>query len=61
VPQKHPGVTAFDAGDELRGAFGDNKATAGATLWTHVDDPVSGLDHVEVVLDHDDRVALVDQ
>ena len=27
----------------------------------HVDQPVGGLDHVEVVLDHHDRVALVDQ
>ena len=27
----------------------------------HVDDPVSRLDHVEIVLDHDDRVPLLDE
>ena len=30
-------------------------------LRTHVDEPVGGLDDVEVVLDHDDAVALVDE
>ena len=48
-------------GDLLRGALGDHPAAAGAALGTHVDDPVRGLDDVEVVLDDDDRVALVDQ
>ena len=28
---------------------------------TEIDDPVSGLDHVEVVLDHDDRISRFDQ
>jgi diacylglycerol O-acyltransferase / wax synthase len=36
-------------------------AAAVAALGAEVDDPVGGLDDVEVVLDHDDRVALVDQ
>ena len=36
-------------------------AAAGAALGAHVDDPVGGLDDVEVVLDDDDGVALVDQ
>ena len=35
--------------------------TAGAALGAEVDHPVGALDHVEVVLDDDDRVALVDQ
>ena len=37
------------------------RAAARAALRTEVDDPVGGLDHVEVVLDHDDRVAVVAQ
>ena len=49
------------AGDLLRGALGDDQAAAGAALRAHVDDPVGGLDDVEVVLDDDHRVALVDQ
>ena len=32
-----------------------------AALGPQVDDPVGGLDHVEVVLDDDDRVPLLDQ
>ena len=42
-------------------ALGDDETAAGAALGAHVDDPVGGLDHVEVVLDDDDRVAHVDQ
>ena len=34
---------------------------ARAALGPEVDDPVRGLDHVEVVLDHEHRVAVVDQ
>ncbi len=48
-------------GDLLGRALGDDQATAGAALGAHVHEPVGGLDHVEVVLDDDDRVALVDQ
>ena len=40
---------------------GDDRAARLAALGPHVDQPVGGLDHVEVVLDHDDRVALVDE
>ena len=36
-------------------------AAAGAALGAQVDDPVGRLDDVEVVLDDDDRVALVDE
>ena len=34
-------------------------AAARAAFRTEIDHPVGGLDHVEIVLDHDDRVALV--
>ena len=42
-------------------ALGDDQTAAVAALGAHVDDPVGGLDDIEVVLDDDDRVALVDQ
>ena len=44
----------------FRRAGRDDAAAAIAAFGTEVDDPVGGLDHVEVVLDHDDRVAVVD-
>ena len=43
------------------GALGDDSAAAVAALRSQVDDPVRGLDHIEVVLDDDDRIALVAQ
>ena len=36
-------------------------SAARPAFGTHVDDPVGGLDHVQVVLDDQDRVALVDE
>ena len=48
-------------GDVLRRAGRDHAAAAGAAFGAHVDDPVGGLDDVEVVLDHDQRVAGVAQ
>ena len=47
--------------DVLGRALGDDPAAAAAALGAEVDDPVGALDDVEVVLDDDDRVALVDQ
>jgi hypothetical protein len=44
-------------GKSLRGSV----AAAVAAFGAEVDDPVGGLDDVEIVLDHHDRVALVDQ
>ena len=47
--------------DLLGRARGDQVAALLAALRAHVEQPVGGLDHVEVVLDHDDGVALVDE
>ena len=54
-----PRVGSGVAGDLLRRAFGDDAAAAVAAFGAEVDDPVGGFDHVEVVLDDDDRVAAV--
>jgi recombinational DNA repair ATPase RecF len=40
---------------------GDDLAAAIAAFGADIDDPVGGLDDVEIVLDHHHRVALVDQ
>ena len=52
---------AGSSADLLGRALRDDQAAAGAALGAHVDDPVGRLDDVEVVLDDDDRVALVDE
>src|SRR3954453_5138177 len=56
-----PGVALRHRRDQLRRALGDDRATPEPALRPHVDQPVGALDHVEVVLDDDDRVALVHQ
>ena len=48
-------------GHLLRRAGGDDLATAMAAFGAEVDHPVRGLDHVQVVLDHDHGVAVVAQ
>ena len=47
--------------DVLRRARDDDLAAARAALRAEIDDPVGRLDHVEVVLDHDHRVAVIDE
>ena len=61
VPQENPGVAVFATGEVFRGAFGDHESAAGPTFGAHVDHPVGSLHDVEVVLDDDDRIALVDK
>src|SRR5262249_51555327 len=51
--QKLAGVGCLARGDLLWSATGDQLAAVVAALRTQVDDVVGGLDHVEVVLDHD--------
>src|SRR6202161_435040 len=50
------GVTRLDLSDLLGRTGGEYRATARAAFGAEVDDPVGGLDHVQVVLDQDDRV-----
>jgi hypothetical protein len=50
-----------DLGHLFGRALGNKMAAAGTAFGAEVDDVVRGLDHVEVVLDHDDGVACVDQ
>ena len=54
-------VRRVDLRDFLRSADGHHMPAAIAPLGTEVDDMVRRLDHVEVVLDHKQRVARLDQ
>ena len=46
-------------GDAFGGSFGDDVTAVVPALGPEVDNPVGGLDHVEIVLDADDGVAQV--
>ena len=48
-------------GDFFRRADGDDLATFGATFGAEIDQPVGGLDHVQVVFDHHHGVAVIAQ
>ena len=48
-------------GDLLGGSGGDDLAAGVAAFGAEVDDPVGGLDDVEIVLDDEQRAAAVDE
>ena len=54
-------MRALDVYDLLRRSACDDQTAAGAAFGTHIDHPVGRFDDVEVMLDHDHRVAGVDQ
>ena len=56
-----PGMTFRVRRNVFRRAHAHHHAAARAALGTHVDQPVGGFDDVEVVLDHDNRIAGVAQ
>jgi len=45
----------------LRPTFGHDSATHVAAIRPHVDDPIRTLDHIQIVLDHQDRIPHVRQ
>ena len=45
----------------LRGAHHHDLTALIAAFWSQVNHPVAATDHIEVVLDHQDRVALIDK
>ena len=47
--------------DLFRGALGDQFSARGAPFGSQVDNPIGGLDQLQVVLDEDDAVAGVHQ
>ncbi len=55
------GVGRLDLSDLLGRSGGHNRATVLAAFRTEIDDVVGGLDHVEIVLDDQQRVAGLEQ
>src|SRR6202034_89210 len=55
--QSLAGVGLFCAGDQFRRALRDDAAAAFSAFGAEVDDPIRLLDHVEVVLDDEHRIA----
>src|SRR5258708_29217262 len=54
------GVARLGLGDLLRRAARDDLAAAVAAFGAEIDDPVGGLDDLEIVLDHHHGVAALD-
>ena len=54
-------MTCRHLGNVLGGSRGNDLATAGATFWAQVEDPVGGFDDIQVVFDRNDGVAFFDQ
>ena len=48
--QKTSGLAGFGGGDDFGGAFGDDLAAAIAAFGAEVDDPIRGLDDIQIVL-----------
>src|ERR1700687_1746168 len=59
LAQELPGMRCGGSGDFLGRTLGHDLAAAIAPLGSEIDYIVGGLDDVEVVLDHDNRVAAV--
>src|SRR5262249_18844949 len=55
------GVTLGAVGDVLGRTLGHNGSAFITGIWTQIDDPIRGFDHVQVMLDHYQRVAIVDE
>ena len=56
--QEAAGMGPFDAGHHFRRAGGDDRPAARPALRAQVDHVVGGFDHVQVMLDDDDRTDL---
>ena len=41
--------------------MGDELTAVGSAAWAEVDDPIGAFDHIEIVLDHQQRVAGIDE
>src|SRR5437764_1840637 len=61
VSQIPPSVRRVDPRDGFRSSRSDECSTFVARVWAKIDHPIGALDHLEIVLDHDDGVASLDQ
>src|SRR6201984_2723641 len=58
-PQIPPRVAGFDFGNVLRRTLGNARPAINTALWPQVDDPIRGLNHLEVMLNDDQSISLV--
>ncbi len=56
-----PRIAGRHFDDVFGPAFGNDLAAAIAALGAEIDDPIRRLDHFEIMLDHDDRIAVFDK
>ena len=54
-------VGSPDARELFRGPLPHELAPFGSAFGSQVDDPVGAFDHIQIVLDHNDRIARVNQ
>ena len=59
--QSQPGCRRLVSRNFLRRALAHDETAAVAAFRPEIDDPVAGLDHVEIVLDDHNRVAAIDE
>lgn len=52
---------SLEFGDLLGCPFRDDAASSGASLGAQIDDPVSSLDQIQIVFDHNHRIASIDE
>ena len=63
VPLLHilAGQRFFGVAQSVGSSLEDDRAALMAAFGSHVDDPVSVANHIEMVLNHDHRIAAIDQ
>ena len=54
-------MRSLDGRDLFGRAAGDDASAVRAAFWSKIDDEVCALDHVEIMLNHDDCVADADE
>ena len=59
--QKCPGVRVIDLSDLLRSSNGNHFATLVSGFRAEIDNPIRALDHLEIMLNHDNGMAAIDQ
>ena len=55
------GIAAVFTNDCFGCALGNNRSSLVATLRTEIDHPICGPNHVQIVLDDNDSIAIIDQ
>lgn len=56
-----PRMAGFICGNRLGAAFGNDLAPTRAAFGAQIDQPVGGLDHIQIMFDHDHAVSCIIQ